>query len=170
MRVGHGGNPDSGPAGRELVVERVFDAPRELVFRTWTEPAHLKRWWGPASFTMPFCEIDPRPGGVFLRCMRSPEGRDFWVTGVFREVVVPERLVFTDSFGDSNGNVVPAERYGLGPGWPLERLVAVTFDEVGGATRVTLRHTGIPPGADLDLTRRGWGDGLRSLAEYLGKL
>lgn len=166
----HGGDPSSGPEGRELVVERVFDAPRELVFRTWTEPEHVRRWWGPGSFTVPYCEIDPRPGGVFLRCMRSPEGRDLWVTGVFREVVEPERLVFTDSFADARGNVVPAERYGLGPGWPPERLVAVTFEEEGEATRVTLRHTGIPLGADLDLTRRGWSDGLQSLAEYLEKL
>ena len=103
------------PAGeRELVVTRVFAAPRGLVFAAWTEPEHLKRWWGPKSFTMPYCEIDLRPGGVFLRCMRSPEGRDFWVTGVFREVVVPEKLVFTDSFADAQGNVVPAARYGLG--------------------------------------------------------
>jgi uncharacterized protein YndB with AHSA1/START domain len=168
--VANGRDSGARPMQGELVVTRLFGAPRELVFRAWTEPERLKRWWGPKSFTMPFCEIDPRLGGVFLRCMRSPEGRDFWVTGVFREVVVPERLVFTDSFADSNGNVVPAERYGLGPGWPLERLVAVTFEEEGDATRVTLRHTGIPPGADLDLTRWGWSDGLRSLDEYLGEL
>lgn len=165
-----GDHPGPASAGRELVVERVFNAPRELVFQAWTEPEHVRRWWGPGSFTVPFCEIDPRPGGVFLRCMRSPEGRDLWVTGVFREVVVPERLVFTDSFADAEGNVVPAEHYGLAPGLPLERLVTVAFEEEGGATRVTLRHAGIPPGADRELTRRGWSEGLQGLAEYLGKL
>jgi uncharacterized protein YndB with AHSA1/START domain len=156
-------------ASRELVVTRAFEAPRGLVFAAWTEPERLKRWWGPRSFTMPFCEIDLRPGGVFLRCMRSPEGRDLWVTGVFREVVVPERLVFTDSFADAQGNVVSAARYGLGAGWPTERLVTVTFEDERGATRVTLRHIGIPSGVDLGLTRRGWSDGLDSLEEYLAK-
>ena len=156
-------------ASRELVVTRAFEAPRGLVFAAWTEPERLKRWWGPRNFTMPFCEIDLRPGGVFLRCMRSPEGRDLWVTGVFREVVVPERLVFTDSFADAQGDVVSAVRYGLGAGWPTERLVTVTFEDEGGATRVTIRHIGIPSGVDPDLTRRGWSDGLDSLAEYLAK-
>ena len=164
------GDPGVGSAQqRELVVARVFDAPRELVFRAWTEPERLKRWWGPKGFAMPFCEIDPRPGGVFLRCMRSPEGRDFWVTGVFREVVVPERLVLTDAFADAEGNVVPAARYGLGPEWPLERLITVTFEENGSSTRVTVRHAAIPPGAGYDLNRRGWVGGLESLAEYLAK-
>lgn len=159
-----------GGAASEAAITRVLDAPRELVWKEWTEPERMAAWWGPGRFTVPFCEIDPRPGGVFLRCMRSPEGRDLWVTGVFREVVEPERLVFTDSFADAEGNVVPAERYGLGPGWPPERLITVTFEEEGDATRVTLRHTGIPSGADLDLTRRGWSDGLQSLAGRLEKL
>ncbi|MGH8068203.1 MAG: SRPBCC domain-containing protein [Candidatus Entotheonellia bacterium] len=67
---------------RELVITRIFDAPRELVFKAWTEPERLMRWWGPNSFTTPFCTIDLRPGGVFHCCMRSPEGRDYWCKGV----------------------------------------------------------------------------------------
>jgi len=165
--VAEGGDPGSRPAGRELVVTRVFGAPRGLVFRAWTEPERLKRWWVPKDFTMPFCEIDPRPGGVFLRCMRSPEGRDFWVTGVFREVVVPERLVFTDSFADAEGNVVPAVEYRMGPDTPVERLVTVMFEEHAGSTRVTVRHAGFPPGAERELVRHGWEGGLESLAEYV---
>jgi uncharacterized protein YndB with AHSA1/START domain len=162
--VANAGDPG---AGQDLVVARVFDAPRELVFRAWTEPEHLKRWWGPEGFTMPYCEIDLREGGVFLRCMRSPEGRDTWVTGVFREVVVPERLVLTDSFADADGNVVPAEHYGLEPGLPLERLITVTFEEQAGSTRVNVRHAGLLPGVDRELVRHGWADGLEGLAEYL---
>lgn len=164
--MANGGDPG---AGNELVVTRVFDAPRGLVFGAWTEPERVKRWWGPRGFTMPFCEIDLRPGGVFLRCMRPPEGYDFWVTGVFREVVVPERLVFTDSFADAEGNVVSAEHYGMDPDVPLERLVTVTFEEDAGSTRVTVRHAGLPSGADRDLVRHGWAGGLESLAEYLAK-
>jgi uncharacterized protein YndB with AHSA1/START domain len=151
----------------ELVVTRVFDAPRELVFRAWTEPERVRRWWGPEGFTMPYCDIDLRPGGVFLRCMRSPGGPDLWVTGMFREIVAPERLVFTDSFADAEGNVVPPARYGAGPDMPLERLVTVTFEERAGSTRVTVRHAGLPSGADRDLVRHGWAGGLESLSGYL---
>ena len=161
------GDHRSGPAERDLVVARVFDAPRELVFGAWTQAERIKRWWGPKNFTMPQCEIDLREGGVFLRCMRSPEGRDTWVTGVFREVVVPERLVLTDSFADAEGNVVPAEHYGFQPGLPLERLITVTFDEHAGSTTVNVRHSGLIPGVDRDLVRHGWIGGLESLAEYL---
>jgi uncharacterized protein YndB with AHSA1/START domain len=157
------------PLHEELVVTRVFDAPRELVYRAWTEPERVRRWWGPEGFTMPYCDIDLRPGGIFLRCMRSPEGQDFWVTGVFREVVVPELLVFTGSFADAEGNVVPPARYGVGPGMPLERLVTVTFEEHAGSTKVTVRHAGLPSGADRELVRYGWASGLESLAGYLAE-
>ena len=153
----------------DLVVTRVFDAPRGLVFRAWTEPERVRRWWGPEGFTMPYCDIDLRPGGIFHRCMRSPGGQEFWVTGVFREIVAPERLVFTDSFADAEGNVVPPARYGVGPGMPLERLVTVTFEEHAGSTKVTLRHAGLPSGADRDLVPHGWASGLESLAGYLAE-
>ena len=155
------------PRPEELVVTRDFDVPRELVFRAWTEPERVRRWWGPEGFTMPYCDIDLRPGGTFFRCMRSPGGRDFWVTGVFREVIAPELLVFTDSFADAEGNVVPPARYGAGPDMPLERLVTVTFEDRAGNTRVTIRHAGLPSGADRDLIRHGWAGGLESLSGYL---
>src|SRR5918994_4170447 len=73
-----GDDPDAWKTGRGFVVERVFDAPRGLVFEAWTEPERLKRWWGPRGYTVPHCEIDLREGGVFHFCMRSPEGRDSW--------------------------------------------------------------------------------------------
>src|SRR5687767_7564343 len=110
------------PADREVVITRVFDAPRELVFKAWTEPEHFMRWWGPRGFTAPVCNIDARPGGVFHCCMRSPEGQDFWSKGTYREVVPPERIVVTDSFADAEGNIVSASHYGMSPDWPLESL------------------------------------------------
>jgi uncharacterized protein YndB with AHSA1/START domain len=164
-----GGDPGAGPAQRELVVMRVFDAPRELVFRAWTEPEHLKRWWGPKGYTMPFCEIDLREGGDFLYCMRLPEGRDIWVTSVFREVVVPERLVLAVSFADAEGNVVSPTRYEMSRDWPLEMLMKVTFEEDANKTEVTLRYYGVPSGADRDGSRQGWSESLDRLAEYLAK-
>jgi uncharacterized protein YndB with AHSA1/START domain len=167
--VANGGDADAERAERGSFVERVFDAPRGLVFEAWTDPERLKRWWGPRGFTTPFCEIDLRPGGVFLFCMRSPEGRDFWGRGVYREVVVPERLVFVLSFANAEGEVVPATHYGLSPDWPLERLMTVTFEELPGATRVTVWDEGLPVDADRDGVREGWTQSLDRLAEYLAK-
>ena len=118
---------------------------------------------------MPYCEIDLREGGIFLYCMRSPEGRDFWGRGVFREIVVPERLVLVMSFADAEGNAVPATHYGMGPEWPPETLLTVAFEEESGETRVTLRYECLPPGEDGDGTRQGWTEMLDGLAEYLAK-
>ena len=157
-------------SGRALVIERVFDAPRELVWKAWTEPKHLMRWWGPKVFTAPFCKIDLRVGGTFGYCMRSPEGKDYWGTGVYREIVPPERLVYTDSFADEKGNVVPATYYGMNPDMPLEMLVTVTFEEHQGKTKLTLRHVGIPAGADRDGAQQGWSESFEKLAEYLAKM
>jgi uncharacterized protein YndB with AHSA1/START domain len=82
-------------AERVLEIERIFDAPRSLVFKAWTEPEHLVHWYGPRGFTLPSCKLDLRPGGSWRSCMLSPEGREYWVKGVYREILEPERLVFT---------------------------------------------------------------------------
>lgn len=161
-----------GAGERELVITRIIDAPRELVFRAWTEPERVKRWWGPKGFTSPVSKIDLRVGGVYLNCMRSPEGQDFWSKGVFREIVAPERLVMTDSFADKEGNTVPASHYGLGEGFPLEMLITVTFEEHEGKTRLILRHSGIGgiSATDRDNMQQGWNQSIDKLAEYLADL
>ena len=152
---------------RVLVVERVFDAPRELVWKAWAEPERCMRWWGPKGFTTPVCKIDFRVGGVWLNCMRSPEGQDFWSTGVYREIVEPERIVTTDSFADAEGNPVPASHYGMEGDWPLEALITVTFEELEGNTRLTLRHAGIPAGEGRDGAQQGWSESFDKLTEEL---
>ena len=85
------------------------------------------------------------------------------------EIVTPERIVYTDSFSDSEGNVVPASHYGMSGDWPLELLVTVTFEEHEGKTRLTLRHVGIPTGENRDLAEAGWDESFDKLSEYLGK-
>ena len=152
---------------QELVITRVFDAPRELVWKAWTEPDRLMQWWGPKGFTAPVCQIDLRVGGKYLNCMRSPEGKDYWSTGVYREIVPLERIVCTDSFADEHGNVVPATHYGMSPDSPLEMLVTVTFEEHEGNTTMTLRHAGLPPGQDQDMAGAGWNESFDKLAESL---
>ncbi len=152
---------------QELVITRIFDAPRELVWKAWTDPERVKRWWGPKGFTAPVCKIDLRVGGKYLYCMRSPEGKDYWSTGVYREIVPLERIVSTDSFADEKGNVVPVSYYGMSGEWPLELLVTVTFEEHEGKTKLTLRHVGIPAGENSKLAQQGWNESFDKLAESL---
>ena len=152
-----------------LVITRVFDAPWRLAFKAWTDPEQVVRWWGPKAFTTPFCKIDLRPGGVFHYCMRSPEGRDFWGKGIYREIVEPERIVFTDFFADEEGTPGPATHYGMSPDWPAELLVTVTFAEHEDKTKLTLQHVGIPSGAEGDSCDAGWTESLERLAGHLAK-
>ena len=151
----------------EIVITRFFDAPRELAWRAWTEPGLVKEWWGPKNYTSPSVTIDLRVGGKYLYCLRSPEGRDVWVTGVYREIVRPERIVSTDSFADEKGNVVPATYYDMSKDLPMEALITVTFEVQATRTKLTLRHTGIPPGDFSDATRAGWNESLDKYASVL---
>jgi len=155
------------PATLELVITREFNASREHVWKAWTEPEHVKRWWGPKEFTTPFSKIDFREGGAYLSCMRSPDGHDYWNTGVYRQIVPLQRIVCTDSFADVQGNVVSAAHYGMGEDWPLELVVTLTFDDLGDKTRLTLKHEGFPTGLDRDNTRLGWNESLDKLDEDL---
>lgn len=118
-------NPHVGE--QEFVVERQFNAPRTLMFQVFTQPEHLKRWWAPQPYTIPVCTIDLRPGGIWHYCMRSPEGQDQWARSVYREIVSPEKLVYTSTFADEHAN--PIE------GIP-EHLTTLTFTEEEGKTRV----------------------------------
>lgn len=154
-------------SGKELTITRIFDAPREFVWRAWTDPERMMRWWGPKGFTSPVSEIDLRVGGKYLNCMRSPDGRDYWSTGVYQEIVEPERIVCTDSFADEKGNVVPASQYGMSSDFPLEMLLTVRFEEREGKTKLTLTHVGFPSDEDLDGARAGWNESLDKLAEVL---
>ena len=105
---------------RELTIVRLFDAPRALVFAAFTDPVHLARWWGPHGFTNPVCEFDARPGGAFRIHMQAPDGTIHVTQGVVREIVKPERLVFTVALLEDDGSI------------RLENLTTVTFAE-GGA-------------------------------------
>jgi uncharacterized protein YndB with AHSA1/START domain len=101
--------------------------------------------------------------------MRSPDGQDYFSTGVFREIVPMSRLVYTDSFADASGNVVPASHYGMPGELPLEMLVTVTFEAVGGKTRMTLRHAGLPAGEHGEMASAGWNESFDKLAASLDR-
>jgi len=155
---------------QEIVITRELAAPRDRVFKTWTDAERMKGWWGPNGFTTPVCRIDARPGGIFRSCMRSPDGKDYWSKGVYREVVVPERIVCTDFFSDEAGNMVPPTQYGMSPEWPKEALLTVTFVEHDGKTKLTLRHAvGSAPATEREMCHAGWNESLDRLAAYLAK-
>jgi uncharacterized protein YndB with AHSA1/START domain len=127
------------PSLEEFVISRTFDAPRDLVFKAWTEAGRLAKWFGPKSFTMLACKLDLHPGGMFLYGMKAPNGESMWGKWVFRAVTPPEELVFVSSFADAQGNAIRAP---FSAEWPLEVLSTVTFTESGGKTTITMR--GVP--------------------------
>lgn len=154
------------PEGTASVYTRVLDAPRELVWKAWTEPERFRRWWGPRGYTSPVTETDSRVGGRFFWGMRPPDGREFFITGVFREVVVPGRFVITKSFADADGTPVPASHYGVPGDWPLETVLSVTLEERDGRTGMTVREEGIPE-VMRGPNEEGMREALDRLAEYL---
>jgi uncharacterized protein YndB with AHSA1/START domain len=144
------------PVNREFVITRIFDAPRSLVFKMWTDPTHMAQWWGPRGFTNPVCDMDARPGGAIRIVMRGPGGVDYPMTGVFHEIVAPERLVLTTAVDDADGNRV------------LEVHNTVTFAEHAGKTTLTLRARIVKATAAaagmLAGMEAGWGQSLERLA------
>lgn len=152
----------------QLTITRTFNAPRELVWRAWTDPELYKRWWGPHHFTCPVAHIDLRVGGKYLSCMRAPDGQDYWSTGFYREITPYDRLVYTDSFADAEGNIVPASHYGM-PDMPLEMLVTVTLAEQDGKTVMILQHDGMPADEHGANAKEGWSQSFDKLAAVVEK-
>jgi len=144
---------------RELVITRIFDAPRELVWQAWTDQAHVAQWWGPKGFTCPLCELDVRPGGLIRIDMRAPDGAVYPMKGVFREIAAPERLVFTSSALDKEGKPM------------FEVLTTILFADKNGKTMLTMQarvltatEAAAPHLAGMEL---GWTQTLDRLGHYV---
>jgi uncharacterized protein YndB with AHSA1/START domain len=118
-----------------FVISRTFDAPRDLVYRTWTETEHLAKWWGPKGVTVIHATNDLRPGGVMHYGMRTPDGSEIWGKWVYREVTPPRRLVFVTSFSDPEGGLT---HHPMAPEFPLETLSTIDFEEAGAKTKITI--------------------------------
>jgi uncharacterized protein YndB with AHSA1/START domain len=146
---------------RELIITRILDAPRQLVFKAWTDPKHVAQWWGPQGFTNPVCELDVRPGGAIRIDMRGPDGVVYPMKGVFRDIVEPERIVMTTTAFEDDGNP------------QLEALITVTFVEHEGKTTLTLHAVVVraTPAVDGALAgmEEGWNQSLDRLADLLAK-
>ena len=143
------------PADRVLTITRIFDAPRSLVFKAWTDSDHIARWWGPRGFKSDVIKNDLRPGGSYRIHMLGPDG-DHWTQGLYREVVPPERLVMVGSWADAQGK----------PTRP-ETTLTLLFEDVGGKTKLTLHNAIFESVTACDLHNGGWTSALDCLAEYL---
>jgi uncharacterized protein YndB with AHSA1/START domain len=149
----------AGEEGREIVFTRVFDAPRELVFETWTKPEHLAHWWGPHGWSLTFCNLDLRPGGVWHYCFSSEAGQESWGRAVYREISPPKRLVWVDTFSDPEGNVTSQEM-----------LMTATFEEQDGKTLMTLHTLFESPAHRDEIVGMGMIEGMNQTLDRLEEL
>jgi uncharacterized protein YndB with AHSA1/START domain len=162
-------------ASSDFVISRVLDAPRELVWKCFTDPERMKQWWGPKGVSVEQAKMDLRPGGIFLYGMKTADGTVMWGRMVYREIVPPQKIVFVNSFSDENGGLT---RHPMAPTWPIEMLSVFTFEEQpGGKTKFTVRWSPLDPTAEEQQTfdaghasmTQGWTGTLEKLEAYLPK-
>ncbi len=140
--------------GISLSITRTIRAPREKVFRAWTDPDELVKWWGPEGCSSPGAEIDLRPGGRYRIAMRTPENKEIYSLGEYREVAAPERLVFTWIWEG------PPEMAGV------ETLITLEFREKGDSTEITITHERFPTEKDRENHEWGWNSSLDCLEKF----
>jgi uncharacterized protein YndB with AHSA1/START domain len=126
-----------------FIISRTFNAPRELVFKAWTDPEMVKQWWGPEGFTAPYAKVDLQVGGKYVFAMHGPAGsewdKDMYSAGVYKEIIPNEKLVITDYFSDEQGNMVDPTEQGMDPNFPKESVSTVLFEDEGeNKTKVSL--------------------------------
>jgi uncharacterized protein YndB with AHSA1/START domain len=128
----------------DITIVKTFDAPVQAVWKYWSQPEYFKQWWGPADATCIACQMDFKVGGKYLNCLRvqGADGKpvEAWATGTYKVIDPLKKLVFTDSFADKDGNIVPSSYYGIA-GMDRELEVSLTFEALGDKTRMTLQHT-----------------------------
>ena len=150
----------------EIVINRVFNLPVSVVWLAWTDAEYFKKWWGPRGFTCPSSKMEAKVGGKYLSCMRGPDGKEFWSTGVVKELIPERKLVVTDSFSDDKGNIKPASENGMPGDWPKDLLITVYLEEADGATKMKLKHQGIPNEMREDCIK-GWNESFDKLEENI---
>ena len=164
----------SAKPAQDFVIARVFDAPRDLVWRAFTEPERILQWMSPKGAAAVAAKMDFRPGGTYHYGVRTPDGSVMWGKYVYREIDAPKRLVWVNSFSDEAGGIT---RHPLVPTWPLQMLTTVTFTEQKGKTTLTVRWTPVNPTDEERKTfdsahegmKQGWGGSFEQLADYLAK-
>lgn len=160
-----------------IVIERVFDAPKELVWKAWTDPEMVKKWWGPKDFTAPNIKSDFKVGGKYLYCMRGPANsqfdKDMYSAGVYKEIVLQEKIVVSDYFSDENGNKIDPVTFGLPKDMPAEMDVTVRFEDLGNnKTKLSIEYQRPASDAAFNAMKNsgmevGWNQSLDKLAMSL---
>jgi uncharacterized protein YndB with AHSA1/START domain len=148
-----------------VVIERTFDAPVDIIWQMWTRPEHFQKWYGPRGFTVPVAKMDVRVGGTRLICMESPDGSmKMWTTGEYMDIIPNVRLVYTESPADENGHIVSPAAMGMPDGYPATTEVTVLLEDLGGRTRMTMRHAGVPASSGAG---GGWEQAFDKLADHI---
>jgi uncharacterized protein YndB with AHSA1/START domain len=158
---------------QDLVITRVFDIPVELVWNAWTDPKLVILWWGPKDYTSPKCEIDFREGGRYLFCMRAPKeqgGLDYYSTGVYEKIMPMERLEFTQSLADKDGNVIEPAQVGMPPDFPKEIKFVIEFKAQDDQTKLTITEYDWTLGQMSEYAVMGMNQSLDKLAASIGPL
>ena len=162
------------PASNPFVITRTFNAPRDKVWKAWTERERLIQWFGPKGFKMTTAELDFRPGGTFHYCLRAPDGKEMWGRFIYRVIDAPERIVLVNSFSDEKGGLT---RHPFAPAWPLEMLSKTTLTEEGGKTKLSIEWSPLNPSHEERKTfdsshegmKQGWTGTFDQLTDYLAK-
>jgi uncharacterized protein YndB with AHSA1/START domain len=154
-----------------MVITRVFDAPRALVWEAWTNPKYVMQWWGPKGFTAPVCKIDFRVGGKFLCCMKSPDGWEGWNGGEYHEIILHEKIVYSLYFADSEGNKVEPAELGIEDAAIDGARDVVIFEDFGnGQTKLTLIGNEPMEDAKNSGQLEGWNEQLDKVAAIVAGL
>ena len=162
-------------SSKDFVISRVFDAPRDLLWKCFTEPERMQQWWGPKGVNVVKAQMDFRVGGTFHYGMQNPDGQLMWGRMIYREISPPERIVFINSFSDETGGL---GRHPMAPQWPLQMLSIFTFEDApGGKTKFTVHWSPYEATAEEqavfdaghDSMTMGWSGTLERLEAYLPK-
>ena len=158
------------PCETDFVITRTLAAPRELVFRAWTDCHLFARWWGPKGFEVSPCVVDARPGGLLHYVLHGPDGRVLRGRGIFRDVLPPERIVLFDASASEHGENAEPWAYGMSTSWPVESLIEVILSSRDGGTVMRLCLDVFAPPAEGEAVKQGWEESLEKLAEVLDEL
>lgn len=160
-----------------IVIERVFDAPRELVWKAWTDPEMIKKWWGPEGFTAPSAKVDLQVGGRYTYAMRGPDGTQFdkvmYSSGEYKEIVPLEKIVTTDYLSDENGESINPSNYGMPDNTPNEMIVIIRFEDTeDGKTKLTIEYPRPETEEQFEAMlksgmKEGWTSSMNKFAECL---
>jgi len=159
---------------KPFVITRTFDAPRDRVWKAWTDREQLLQWFGPKGFKMTTANLDLRPGGTFHFCLRAPDGKEMWGKFVYRVIEAPNHIVLVNSFSDEKGGIT---RHPMSPTWPRETLSKTTLTEEDGKTTITIAWCPLNPTDEERKTfdgahegmKQGWGGTFQQLEEFLAK-